>query len=197
MAVAFFAVLREGLEAALFLIAVATSDSGWQVLLGGTLGLAIAAVLGWMVAVGGRRLPMQQFFKVTGMVLVVFAAGLLARTVLFLQGASDVGSLWDNVYDLRAYPWLTQSSEVGKFLAAMFGWDPRPSIEQVLVWAVYFGVVSWLFLRRPRSASPRTATASTAPASAAPSPAPSPAGPAAPAPVSPSVVTREASDPSG
>jgi high-affinity iron transporter len=73
MAVAFVAVLREGLEAALFLIAVATGDSGWQVLLGGTLGLAIAAVL-------------------------------LARAVLFLRGAGDLGSVWNDVYDVRAVP---------------------------------------------------------------------------------------------
>jgi high-affinity iron transporter len=169
IAVAFVAVLREGLEAALFLIAVATSDSGFEVLLGGAIGLTIAAVLGWMVAVGGRRLPMQQFFKVTGMVLIVFAAGLLARTMLFLQGAGDVGSVWNNIYDVRAYAWLTQSTEVGKFLAAMFGWDPRPSIEQVLAWVAYFGVVSWLFLRTPRTAAvpaeSRSATTTAAPPS--------------------------------
>ncbi|HLZ36613.1 MAG TPA: FTR1 family protein [Mycobacteriales bacterium] len=169
MAVAFFAVLREGLEAALFLIAVATGDSGWQVLVGGTLGLAIAAALGWMVAVGGRRLPMQQFFKVTGMVLIVFAAGLLARSVLFLQGAGDLGSVWNDVYDLRAAAWLTQSTETGKFLAAMFGWDPRPSIEQVLAWAAYLTVVSWLFLRPSRAPAPASAPTSA--------PAPAPSGP--------------------
>lgn len=160
--VAFVAVLREGIEAALFLLAAATEDSGARVLLGGFLGLAIAATLAYAVYWGGRSMPMKAFFKVTGMVLIVFAAGLAARTVLFLQASGDLGSFnFNGVYDLRSVTWLTQRSEVGKFLAAMFGWDPRPSIEQVVAWAAYLLPVSWLFLRTGRT----PAAASPAPAS--------------------------------
>ena len=123
--VAFLAVLREGIEAALFLIAAATEESGRDVLIGGFIGLALAGVLAYLVYWGGRSLPMRLFFKVTGVVLIVFAAGLLARTVLYLQSAGDLGSFnLNGVYDLRDYAWLDPSSEVGKFLAAMFGWDP-------------------------------------------------------------------------
>lgn len=152
--VAFFAVVREGLESALFLIAVATEEQGSQVLVGGVIGLAIAAVMGYLVVLGGRRLPMQAFFKVTGMVLIVFAAGLASRGVAYLQFGGDVGILYDAVYDLTAYPWLTLDTETGRFLTAMFGWDPRPSIEQVAAWLGYFGVTSYLFLRSPRSGQP-------------------------------------------
>ena len=168
-AVALFAVLREGIEAALFLIAAATEDSGWSVLIGGFIGLALASTVAWVVYYGGRSLPMKAFFTVTGVVLIVFAAGLASRTVLFLQGAGDLGSLSLNgVYDLRQYEWLTQSTEVGKFLAAMFGWDPRPSIEQVVAYLGYLIPVLYLFLRpqarHPAAARPRPATvASTAP----------------------------------
>ena len=58
----------------------------------------------------------------------------------------------DNVYDLTAYRWLTVSTESGKFLGAMFGWDPRPSIEQVVAYLLFLVTVSWLFLRSPRTA---------------------------------------------
>jgi high-affinity iron transporter len=147
-AVALLAVLREGIEAALFLIAAATEDSGWSVLIGGFIGLALASTVAWLVYYGGRSLPMKAFFTVTGVVLIVFAAGLASRTVLFLQGAGDLGSFSLNgVYDLRQYEYLTQSTEVGKFLAAMFGWDPRPSIEQVVVYLGYLVPVLYLFLR--------------------------------------------------
>jgi high-affinity iron transporter len=157
-AVALLAVLREGIEAALFLIAAATEDSGWSVLIGGLLGLALASVLAGLVYYGGRSLPMKAFFTWTGVVLIVFAAGLASRTVLFLQGAGDLGSLSLNgVYDLTAYDWLTQSTEVGKFLAAMFGWDPRPSFEQVVVYLAYLVPVLTLFLRpQPRPAPDRS-----------------------------------------
>jgi high-affinity iron transporter len=147
-AVALLAVLREGIEAALFLIAAATEDSGWSVLVGGFIGLALASAVAGLVYYGGRSLPMKAFFTVTGVVLIVFAAGLASRTVLFLQGAGDLDSLnLNSVYDLTAYDWLTQSTEVGKFLAAMFGWDPRPSIEQVVAYLGYLVPVLYLFLR--------------------------------------------------
>jgi high-affinity iron transporter len=152
MTVAFLAVAREGLEAALFLIAAATTEDGWAVLVGGLIGLAAASALGALVVLGGRRLPMRQFFTVTGLILIVFAAGLVSRTVLWLQAAGDLGTVWNNVYDLTAYRWLTLSTESGKFLGAMFGWDPRPSIEQVVAYLLFLITVSWLFLRSPRTA---------------------------------------------
>jgi high-affinity iron transporter len=152
MTVAFLAVAREGLEAALFLIAAATTEDGWAVLAGGLIGLAAASVLGALVVLGGRRLPMRQFFTVTGLILIVFAAGLVSRTVLWLQAAGELGTVWNNVYDLTAYRWLTVGTESGRFLGAMFGWDPRPSIEQVVAYLLFLVTVAWLFLRAPRSA---------------------------------------------
>jgi high-affinity iron transporter len=152
MTVAFLAVAREGLEAALFLIAAATTEEGWAVLVGGLIGLAIASVLGALVVLGGRRLPMRQFFTVTGLILIVFAAGLGSRSVLWLQAAGELGTVWNNVYDLTTYRWLTVSTESGRLLGAMFGWDPRPSIEQVVAYLLFLVTVAWLFLRSPRSA---------------------------------------------
>ena len=161
MTVAFLAVAREGLEAALFLIAAATTEDGWAVLMGGLIGLAGASVLGALVVLGGRRLPMRQFFTITGLILIVFAAGLVSRTVLWLQAAGELGTVWNNVYDLTAYRWLTVSTESGRFLGAMFGWDPRPSIEQVVAYLAFLVTVSWLFLRSP-AAKPAPAASSKA-----------------------------------
>jgi high-affinity iron transporter len=149
--VAFLAVLREGIETALFLMAAATEENNGAIVVGGLAGLAVAVVLGALAYAGGRRVPLRAFFSVTGMVLVVFAAGLLARTVSFLQLSGDLTTVDGAVYDLTAYDWLTQETEIGRFLAAMFGWDPRPSIEQILVWALYLVPVGFLFLRGVRS----------------------------------------------
>jgi high-affinity iron transporter len=163
MTVAFLAVAREGLEAALFLIAAATTEDGWAVLVGGLIGLVGASVLGALVVLGGRRMPMRQFFIVTGLILIVFAAGLVSRTVLWLQAAGELGTVWNNVYDLTAYRWLTVSTESGRFLGAMFGWDPRPSIEQVVAYLLFLVTVAWLFLRSsaPRPAEARAASSTT------------------------------------
>lgn len=173
-AVAFLAVLREGIEAALFLIAAATEESGRDVAVGGLVGLALAGALAFAVYLGGRRLPMRAFFKVTGVVLILFAAGLAARSVMYLQvGSFDLRSFnLNDVYDLRSHRWLTVDTESGRFLAAMFGWDPRPSIEQIVVYFGYLVPISYLFLR-----TPRPAPTSPAPAATAEKSAPSPGSP--------------------
>lgn len=89
MLASLFIMLREGIEAALFLMAAATADTATAVLTGGMIGLAIAIVAGDLVVLGGKRLPMSKFFQVTGVMLIVFAAGLLSRSVLFLQTGGD------------------------------------------------------------------------------------------------------------
>ena len=160
--VAFLAVVREGIEASLFLLAAATEQDGGAVVAGALLGLTIAVGLALGVYVGGRRLPVRAFFTVTGLVLIAFAAGLASRSVLYLQSAHDLGSFnLNGVYDVRSITWLTQDSEVGRFLAAMVGWDPRPSIEQVVLWLAYAVPVAWLFLRPPRSDRAEPAASTT------------------------------------
>jgi high-affinity iron transporter len=144
--VAFAAVLREGIEAALFLVALSIGSDGWQVLIGSALGIGLAIVLGWGVYVGGRTFPMRTFFRVTGVILIVFAAGLCAKAVFWFQAAGVIGSADNAVYNVLSVHWLTQDSQVGKFLAGLFGWDPRPSIEQVIAWVGYFVPVTILFL---------------------------------------------------
>lgn len=156
--VAFFAVLREGIETALFLIAAATSSTGWDVFVGGLIGLAIACALGYLVYSGSKVLPMKLFFNITGMIVIVFAAGLMAKGVMFLQ-ATETNALnsfnWA-VYNLTSISWLTIDTQVGRFLAGLFGWDPRPSLEQVVIWLAYIVPVTYLFLRpdRPSAVGP-------------------------------------------
>lgn len=145
--VAFTAVAREGLETALFLISTTAESGGGQVILGTFIGLVVASVLGVGVYHGSKALDMRRFFQVTGVLIVLFAAGLLARFVLFLQGAGDLGSLNDAVYDLTRFTWLTQEHQSGRFLAGIFGWDPRPSVEQLVAYVAYLVPVLVLYLR--------------------------------------------------
>ena len=96
---------------------------------------------------------MRLFFQITGVLIILFAAGLVSRAILFLQSSDDLGS-WNlnGVYDLTRYRWLTQATQSGRFLAGIFGWDPRPSIEQVIGYLGYLIPVLYLFFRKPRPA---------------------------------------------
>jgi high-affinity iron transporter len=155
--VAFTAVLREGIEAALFLIAAAVGTSSSDVFLGGVVGVLAAAVLGLVIYAGGRRIPLRGFFTATGVLLILFAGGLCAKAVFYLQAAGDLGTANNAVYDVTSAAWLTIDTESGRFLAGIFGWDPRPSLEQVAVWLLYVVPVLFLFLRDRRVPRPAPA----------------------------------------
>lgn len=157
--VAFTAVAREGLETALFLLSTTTSSDGTAVVAGTVIGLAIAAALGVAVYHGSHRVDMRRFFQVTGVLIILFAAGLLDRFVLFLQASGDLGSVDDAVYDLTSHGWLTQAHESGRFLAGIFGWDPRPSAEQVLAYVGFLVPALVLYFRPARSAVSRAVAA--------------------------------------
>jgi high-affinity iron transporter len=155
--VAFVAVAREGLETALFLISTTTNSSGGEVLLGALIGIALACVLGVLVYHGSKAISMKLFFQVTGVLIILFAAGLVSRGVLFLQSSGDLGSLNDGVYNLTGQRWLTQDTQTGRFLAGIFGWDPRPSIEQVVVYLGYLVPVLYMFFKKPPATAPAPA----------------------------------------
>lgn len=155
--VAMAAVVREGIESALFLLALSDRDNAADLATGALLGLSAAVALAALIYWGGRRIPMRAFFAATGAVLIVFAAGLAAHTIQLLQATGDLASFnLNGVYDVRSQAWLTEQTQSGRFLAALVGWDPRPSIEQLVAWLGYAVPVLLLYLapdmrsRRPR-----------------------------------------------
>lgn len=152
--VAFTAVLREGLETSLFLISTTSASDGSQVAAGTILGLLGAMAMGFVVYRGGRRINMRVFFVLTGFLLVIFAAGLADRGVMFLQATGDLGSQNMSIYDVTRFSWLTTDTQAGRFLAGIFGWDPRPSVEQLGVYLLYAVPVGALFLKGAHAKPP-------------------------------------------
>jgi high-affinity iron transporter len=146
---AFIAVFREGLETVLFMFGIAQTSSPLQVTLGSLLGLAGAVILGCLVYAGGHRLNLGAFFKATGLLLLVVAAGLLAHGMAMFQFASLIPAIYYPLWDLSGVTTLTGQSFVGQFLIAFFGWDPKPDLLEFGVWIAYVVVVGYLFLRPP------------------------------------------------
>jgi high-affinity iron transporter len=153
---AFVAVLREGVETVLFLTAAAFSATAAETLIGGTLGLLAAAGLGWLVFAAGRRLDLRAFFRLTSVLLILFAAGLLAHGVHELQEAAWVPTLVEHVWDINAI--LDENGTVGAFLKALFGYNGNPSLLEVISYVAYFAVICvatrWSGSRRVATATP-------------------------------------------
>ena len=145
---AFVAVVREGIETVLFLSAAAFSTSPAQTLVGGALGLIAAVVLGWLMFAAGKRLDVRAFFRVTSVLLILFAAGLTAYGVHELQEAGIVPVFVEHVWDTN--PIVDEGATVGVFLKALFGYNGNPSLLEVVAYMSYLVVVGVASLR-PRS----------------------------------------------
>lgn len=155
-AVAFFAVLREGIETALFLSAAAFQDEQASVFLGGLAGIATAALLGWGLYRATIRLNLRAFFQITGAFLILFAAGLFAHGVHEFVEAGLLPALIDPVWNIDG--WIRETSTVGVLLRTMFGYNADPTLTEVLAYFAYFGVVV-LLIRRFRVDTPELSPA--------------------------------------
>jgi high-affinity iron transporter len=136
VAMAFFAVVREGMETAVFLLAVFESASNVAAAsTGAVAGLAVAVVLGYLFYKGGLRINLSRFFRVTGVVLVLVAAGLVASA---LHAAHE--ATWFNVLQARAFDlsWLVAPGSVrAALLTGMLGLRPEPTVGETLGWLLY------------------------------------------------------------
>lgn len=163
--VAFAGVFREGAETVLFvwgLIAQATTGAGWSSVIGGVLGVAVAAVLAFAIFTGSKAVSLPTFFTVTSVLLLVLAAGLLSAGVGRLQGLGLLpltGDLWDTSSI------LDERSLLGVLLSGLAGYRARPTSLEVAAWVLYLLLAgALLFGSRPtRRSAPRSeiATEST------------------------------------
>lgn len=153
-AVAFFAVLREGVETALFLTAALFASRSSGTVIGGLLGLATAALLGVGLYAATVRLDLRLFFSVTGILLLLFAAGLVSHAMHELNDLGWVPAVINPLWNAGGI--LRDTSAVGQTLSALLGYDASPSLSQVLAYLAYFATVllaAWP--RRPRSSPQR------------------------------------------
>lgn len=148
---AFIAVGREGLETSLFLWS-ATQAAGEtsQPLLGGTLGLMTAAVLGYLFYKGALRINLSKFFTWTGAALLVVAAGVLAYGIHDLQEARVLPGLNNLAFDVSAA--VPPDSWYGVLLRGTINFTPATTWLQAIAWLVYLVPTAILFFRSPRGA---------------------------------------------
>jgi len=163
---AFLAVLREGFETSVFLLAAfqdATDTTAAGA--GAVLGLLAAVAIGLGLYRGGVRINLTRFFRITGLVLVFVAAGLLASAAHTAHEAGWINGLQGQALDLS---WLVKPGTVsGSLLTGMLGLQPQPTLIEAAVYLVY-AVPMVLYVlwpdqlrRLPRIRAGRRATAET------------------------------------
>jgi high-affinity iron transporter len=140
VAMAFIAVMREGLETAMFLLATFQSSVGVSSFgagVGAVAGLLVSAAIGAAIYVGGVRLDLARFFRVTAVLLAVIAAGLLSSAVHHAAEAGIVTALGDRALDLSAVIVPSSDSVTTGLITGLLGLYPFPTDAELLVWLLY------------------------------------------------------------
>ncbi|HET6781698.1 MAG TPA: iron uptake transporter permease EfeU [bacterium] len=144
---AFVAVGREGIETALFMFAATKAATPAAATLGGLLGLVAAVALGYVLYRGTYRLNLRAFFNVTSVLLLLFAAGLLAHGIHEFHEAAVIPPVVDELWNTNHI--LDEQSTVGSFARALFGYNGNPSLVEALAYLTYLLLVGWMYFRPP------------------------------------------------
>jgi high-affinity iron transporter len=155
-ALAFVAVVREGIETVLFLFAASrTAESPVWATVGGLVGLVGAIGIGYVLYRGTARLNLRAFFHVTSVILIVFAAGMLSHAVHEFVEAGIVPGIVQPIWDSGAL--LPDESGVGRFAASLFGYSSDPSLTEVAAWSFFLiGAFTRYFWPRGKAKAART-----------------------------------------
>jgi high-affinity iron transporter len=144
---AFIAVVREGVELALFITAAffVSNQSGLtsdiiQTLVGTILGVGTAALLSWTLFASTVRLDLRRFFQVTGFLLILFAAGLIAHGVHEFNEVGWIPSVIEHVWNVDTV--ISEASLLGQLLKTLFGYSSSPSLTEMIVYFVYIVIVT-------------------------------------------------------
>jgi high-affinity iron transporter len=152
---AFTTVGRESVEAAVFTLAFAFTQNGWLLILGGLLGVATSLGLAYAIYKLGYRLDYRRFFRIMGLLLLLFAAALVSNAVQNVQelGWLRLGTahLWNTAH------WLSEDSPLGDMLHAFLGYAQSPTVLQVLAYVGFLAIAGGLFARMTRLSQPKVA----------------------------------------
>jgi len=150
---AFLAVVREGLETSLiFYAAVQGADLDGGPLFALVGGILTAVAIGYLMYATAVRINLTVFFKWTGVVLILVAAGIFKYGVHSLQEATVLPGVNDVAYHAAAV--LDPSTWYGTLLAGMFNITAEPTVLEVFAWVLYAVPVLLLFLWPVRRSAP-------------------------------------------
>jgi len=149
---AFVAVVREGVELALFITAAFFAGSNENIttntiltLTGVVLGLGTSILLGWSLLAATARLNLKLFFQVTGYLLILFAAGLVAHGIHEFNEAGWIPNVIENVWNVNAI--IDEKSVLGELLKTLFGYNGNPSLTEIIGYLTYLAGVMFVFTR--------------------------------------------------
>jgi high-affinity iron transporter len=150
--VAFFAVAREGLETALFVYSnFKTVGVASTATVGLVLGLGLAVFLGYAIYNRTVKLDLAKFFTITGVALIIIAAGVLSYGIHEFQELGYLPGVDSFLWDVT--PWIAKESLLGSLLGGLVGFDTTTSFVQFIGWSIYLLAVLIPYLSKGKGAA--------------------------------------------
>lgn len=149
---AFIAVVREGVELALFITAAFFAGSSNDLaantiltLAGVVLGLGTSILLGWSLLAATSRLNLRKFFQITGFLLILFAAGLVAHGIHEFNEVGWIPVVVEHIWDVNSI--IDERSVLGELLKTLFGYNGNPSLTEMIGYFIYLVTAIYFFSR--------------------------------------------------
>ena len=160
-ALTFFAIFREGVEVVLFMYAIVIQSDGLSI--GGSiLGSLVALMIGYLIFIQGKKVPLKKFFNVTSILLIFVCAGLVAYGVHEFEEAfytkdemkkmevwnvNEQGPIFGFNIDDNGIPkpLLSDKGAVGQLFKGFFGYNGNPTSTEISSWLLTLILVSFLW----------------------------------------------------
>lgn len=140
---AFFAVLREGIEIGLFLTTTTFTMGITMTVLGALLGLVVAIAVTSTLVASISRMQLKTFFISTSVLLILFSAGLVGHAVHEFNEANLIPALVNPLWDVSQI--LSESSALGQTLKVLFGYNANPTLTEVIAYFGYYVLVLLIY----------------------------------------------------
>ena len=141
----FIVVLREGAETVLFFRAISFQTSSKELILGGVIGIISSIILALLFFVSTKKVNLSLFFKITGILIMFIAAGLLSASLHEFQEAKIIPVIKDNIYNISNL--ISKDSIAGGILNSLFGYNPSPSLLEIIIYLAYISIIIILIRR--------------------------------------------------
>ncbi|MBM3711931.1 MAG: iron permease [Actinobacteria bacterium] len=141
----FIVVFREGAETVLFFKALSFQADTGLLLSGAITGILASLTVALIFFISTVKINISLFFKITGILVMIIAAGLFATGIHEFQEAGIIPVLNQKVYDLSGF--LSRDSITGGILGSLFGYNPSPTVLELISYLIYIAVILF-FIRK-------------------------------------------------
>ncbi|KAJ3308430.1 high-affinity iron permease [Boothiomyces sp. JEL0838] len=148
--ISFLSVVREGLEAVVFMGGVAVSEPASSIPIAAASGVLIGLALGYVIHRGSAKLALKWFYTISAYVLFLMSAGLLSKSVGCFEDREwtkivplDVDNPDAVIFDPRVNVWVfspaySEATGFWSIMNALFGYRKVATIGTILSYIGYW-----------------------------------------------------------